>query len=241
MISGNLSWLNLLTIVLAIPALDDRVLGFIIHTSTPELHPPSMPYRIVVGLLAVLVAVLSVRPVANMLAERQIMNTSFNPLHLVGTYGAFGSITRTRYEVVVEGTADRFPTTASQWREYEFRGKPNALGRCPPQVAPYHLRLDWLMWFAAMSSYPQHPWFVHFMGKLLEGDRQTLSLLRTNPFPDHPPRFVRAELYKYNFATPQQHKQTGNWWVREYAGRYFPSVSLDTQGLRQIYQEEGWR
>src|SRR6185295_2491116 len=103
MASGNLSWLNLLTIVIAIPALDDRVLGFVLRTATPELQPPALAHKVVVGLRVVMVAVLSVRPVANMLSERQIMNTSFNPLHLVGTYGAFGSITRTRYEVVVEG------------------------------------------------------------------------------------------------------------------------------------------
>ena len=128
MASGNLSWLNLLTIVIAIPALDDRLLGFVLRTATPELHPPALAHRVVVGLLVVLVAVLSVRPVANMLSERQIMNTSFNPLHLVGTYGAFGNIARTRYEVVVEGTADRYPTSATQWREYEFRGKPTPRG-----------------------------------------------------------------------------------------------------------------
>ena len=226
--------------MIAIPALDDRVLGFVLRTATPEPHAPALAHRVVVGLLVVLVALLSVRPVANMLSERQIMNTSFNPLHLVGTYGAFGSITRTRYEVVVEGTADRYPTSATQWREYEFRGKPNATGRCPPQIAPYHLRLDWLMWFAAMGSYSEHPWFVHFMGKLLEGDGPTLALLRSNPFPDHPPLYVRAELYEYKFTTPEERKRTGKWWTREYAGMYFPKVSLETTGLR-IFQEEGWR
>src|SRR5215471_11683816 len=152
MASGNLSWLNLLTIVIAIPALDDRTLRALFRIATPDLHAPVLPYKISVGLLALLVAYLSIRPIANMLSPRQIMNTAFNPLHLVGTYGAFGGITRTRYEVVVEGTADEFPSRASQWREYEFRGKPNATGRCPPQIAPYHLRLDWLMWFAAMGS-----------------------------------------------------------------------------------------
>ena len=241
MASGNLSWLNLLTIVIAVPALDDRVLGFVLHTARPELHSPALVHRVAVGLLAVLVAVLSVRPVVNMLSERQVMNTSYNPLHLVGTYGAFGGITRTRYEVVVEGTADRYLTSATQWREYEFRGKPNATGRCPPQIAPYHMRLDWLMWFAAMSSYSEHPWFVHFMGKLLDGDRPTLALLKTNPFPDHPPLYVRAELYKYKFTSPDLRKQTGKWWTRERAGLYFPEVSLETEGLKRIFREEGWQ
>ncbi|HET7100130.1 MAG TPA: lipase maturation factor family protein, partial [Terriglobia bacterium] len=225
----------------AIPALDDRALRAVIRLRAPELHAPPLPYKIVVAWLAVLVAVLSVRPVANMLSPRQIMNTSFNPLHLVGTYGAFGGITRTRYEVVVEGTSDELPTRTSQWREYEFRGKPAATGRQPPQIAPYHLRLDWLMWFAAMSNYSSHPWFVHFMGKLLLGDAATLSLLRSNPFPDHPPRFVRAKLYRYQFTTPEERHRSGQWWKREYAGEYFPAVSLQNEGLRQVFRKEGWQ
>jgi len=232
MASGNLSWLNLLTIVLAIPALDDRVLRAVVPISTPELHVPTVPHRVVVGMLALLVGILSIRPVANMLSPRQIMNTSFNPLHLVGTYGAFGGITRTRYEVVVEGTADPYPGRNSEWREYGFRGKPTATGLRPTQVAPYHLRLDWLMWFAAMGDYSQHPWFIRFMGKLLEGDRDTLSLLRYNPFPGEPPRFVRAQMYRYHFSTPKERRRTGQWWKREFVGPYFPEVSLEARGLR---------
>jgi hypothetical protein len=241
MASGNLSWLNLLTMVIAIPALDDRFLRALLHVATPEQHPLSQPHKIVVGLLAVLVAALSVRPVANMLSRRQIMNTNFNPLHLVGTYGAFGGITRIRYEVVVEGTSDTFPTPASRWLEYEFRGKPSATARCPPQIAPYHLRLDWLMWFAAMSDYSRHPWFVHFMGKLLEGDRDTLSLLRSNPFPDRPPLFVRAQMYRYDFTSSDERNRTGQWWKRQYVGQYFPTISLQNEALRHIFQEEGWQ
>ena len=123
-------------------------------------------------------------------------------------------------------------TPSTQWREYEFKGKPGALDRMPPQIAPYHLRLDWLMWFAAMSDYYQNPWFVQFVAKLLEGDAATLSLLKSNPFPDHPPRYVRASLYRYHFTTPQERKQTGNWWKREPEGSYFPAVNLNTPGLR---------
>jgi Lipase maturation factor len=241
MASGNLSWLNLLTIVLAVPALDDRFLAAPLRISSTELHPPSLSHNLAVGLLAVIVAVLSIKPVANMLSPRQIMNTTFNPLHLVGTYGAFGGITRARYEVVVEGTSDEFPTVASEWREYEFRGKPTSTGRRPPQIAPYHLRLDWLMWFAAMGDYSQHPWFVHFMGKLLEGDPGVLSLLRSNPFPDHPPRYVRARLYRYEFTSPEERMRSGQWWKRQYTAEYFPAISLENEGLRHVFQEEGWQ
>jgi hypothetical protein len=241
MASGNLSWLNLLTMVIAIPALDDRFLSTVRRVATPDLHAPSQAYRIVVALLVFLVAVLSLRPIGNMISPRQIMNTRFNPLHLVGTYGAFGAITRTRYEVVVEGTSDQLPSAASEWREYEFRGKPTATGRQPPQIAPYHLRLDWLMWFAAMSDYTDHPWFVHFLGKLLDGDAATLSLLRSNPFPGHPPQVVRAQLYRYQFSTPEERARTGQWWTRQFERGYFPPISLDNPGLQRIYEVEGWR
>src|SRR5207247_5773615 len=98
---------------------------------------------------AVLVVVLSYWPVRILLGRRQLMNYTFNPLHLVNTYGAFGSVTKTRYEVVVEGTAERAPGPETAWKEYEFKGKPGDPRRMPRQYAPYHLRLDWLMWFAA--------------------------------------------------------------------------------------------
>lgn len=240
MASGNLSWLNLLTMILAVPMLDGRLLGAILRVRAPVMTMPSPSHRIAVAALAVLVAYLSIRPVRNMLSPSQVMNTSYDPLHLVGTYGAFGSITRERYEVVVEGTDAPTLTGGTQWREYEFKAKPTALGRMPPQIAPYHLRLDWLMWFAAMSDYSSHPWFVNFMAKLLQNDRAVIALLRSSPFPDHAPTFVRARLYRYQFTTPQERRETGNWWKRREAGEYFPAVSLATPGFRAILERQGW-
>ncbi len=231
MASGNLSWLNLLTMVLAIPAIR------IPSGDSAGFTPPSTPHKAAVGALAVMVIWMSVRPVRNMLSPRQVMNTSYNPLHLVGTYGAFGGITRERYEVVVEGTADAVLGESTRWREYEFRGKPTATDRVPPQIAPYHLRLDWLMWFAAMSDSSEHLWFVRFVGKLLQGDAATLGLLRANPFPDAPPRYVRAQLFLYRFTTPEERRRTGQWWHREFARPWFPAVSLETPGLRRFLDE----
>jgi hypothetical protein len=79
------------------------------------------------------------------------------------------------------------------------------------------------------------------MGKLLQSDRETLNLLRSNPFPDHPPRFVRAQLYRYEFTTPEERRQTGQWWKRQYVAPYFPQISLLDEGLRRVFQEEGWQ
>lgn len=238
-LSGNLSWLNALTAILALNTFDDARLGSILRFQRPEAAAP-MSLRIATALLGVLVAALSVRPIRNMLSPSQIMNTVYNRLHLVGTYGAFGSITRQRYEVIVEGTNDSVVTPGTNWLEYEFRGKPGSLARVPPQIAPYHLRLDWLMWFAAMSSYRGHPWFVHFVGKLLEGDRGTLALLKRNPFPDHPPRYVRALLYEYHFTSPDERSKSGLWWKRELVSEYFPAVSLEPGNFRNLLERQGW-
>ena len=239
MASGNLSWLNALTIVLAIPAFNDRWLSALLNIPVPALTA-SPPFQIAAALLGAVVAALSINPIRNMISPRQVMNTSYNPLHLVGTYGAFGGITRTRYEIIIEGTADARITQETVWREYEFKGKPGHPARRPPQIAPYHLRLDWLMWFAAMSSYREHPWFVGLIAKLLQGDKAVTGLLRENPFAAAPPRHVRALIYEYHFTTPQERRATGHWWTRKLAGSYFPPVSLDMPEFRHALQQEGW-
>jgi hypothetical protein len=212
--------------VLAVSTFDDRLLARLIRVRVPATQRPARVYRFAAIGVGVLVAILSIQPVRNMLSPAQVMNTVYNRFHLVGTYGAFGSITRPRYEVIVEGTDEPAPTAATQWREYEFKGKPGALARLPPQIAPYHLRLDWLMWFAALSSSEEQPWFAAFMQKLLEADPAVLSLLRTNPFPDRAPRFVRALLYEYHFTTAAERAASGNWWTRRLVGMYSPPHAL---------------
>ena len=225
---GNLSWLNALTIILAVSTFDDRFLSRFLPLRVPQTHAPALVHRLATIGVGVLVAILSVQPVRNMLSPAQVMNTVYNRFHLVGTYGAFGSITLPRYEVIVDGTDEPVVSDATKWREYEFEGKPGGLGRIPAQIAPYHLRLDWLMWFAALSSSGEQPWFAPFMQKLLEGDRAVLSLLRTNPFPNSPPHYVRALMYEYHFTSPAERAATGNWWTRKLIGAYFPLISLQT-------------
>ena len=224
-VGGNLSWLNWLTVVLAITTLDDRFLSWL-PGSAPALQPIPGAQRIATLALAAVVAVLSIAPTVNMLSPGQVMNTSFNPLQIVNTYGAFGSVTKERYEIVIEGTDADTIADATMWREYEFKGKPGDPAFRPPQVAPYHLRLDWLMWFAAMSSPSDYPWFAELLLKLLQGNPGALSLLRTNPFPDRPPRWIRAQLYLYRFTTPEERRRTGRWWDRRQVSPYFPAVRL---------------
>jgi len=178
---------------------------------------------VVVLAVSALLLALSHRPVRNMLSRRQVMNRSFDPLHLVNTYGAFGSVSRIRYEVVVEGTADEVPRRDSGWREYEFKGKPGDPRRWPRQFAPYHLRLDWMMWFAALSPGYAGPWFGALVERLLEGDRDTLGLLRGSPFPaDAPPRYIRARLFRYRYTTWRELRETGACWERTYVREFLP-------------------
>lgn len=224
-VSGNLSWLNYLTIVIAFTTLDNRFLAWL-PVSVPAMRPEPSSQRFATYALAVVVAILSVPPVLNMLSPGQVMNTAFNPLQIVNTYGAFGSITKERFEIVIEGTTDETLTERTVWREYELRGKPGDPSFRPPIVAPYHLRLAWLMWFAAMGSAQDEPWFPQLILHLLQGDREVLGLLRVNPFRGHPPEWIRATLYRYRFTTPEEHTATGRWWNRERVSDYFPAVRL---------------
>jgi len=239
-LSGNLSWLNWLTIVIAVGCFDDRLLGRFLPLHAPALVPLARAHELALVALAAIVALLSIRPTLNLLSGGQLMNASFEPLHLVNTYGAFGSVSRQRFEVIVEGTADSVLTPASVWREYQFKAKPGDLSRRPPIVAPYHLRLDWLMWFAGLSREYADPWFVPLVARLLQNDGPTLSLMAGNPFPDRPPAFIRAELYEYRFTTFAERRATGRWWSRTPAGEYLPPVSLRTPELLDMLEQQGW-
>jgi hypothetical protein len=230
LLSGNFSWLNVITIALAAASMDDRLLGLVLPDPPAATAPAPSWYQATVLAVTLLVAVLSWWPVRNLLSRRQLMNASFDPLRLVNTYGAFGHVTKERYEVIVEGTDEPRLTPTTAWKEYEFKGKPGDPRRRPPQVAPYHLRLDWMLWFAAMSSPLYHGWVVALADRLLRNDRPTLRLLRRNPFPDRPPTFVRMRLFRYRFSTRRQRRETGAWWVRTPAGEYLPPLRLDADG-----------
>lgn len=227
--SGNFAWLNWLTIVLALSAVDGRLAAELFHLpGPPALAAPPAWYHGMVWAFTTLVLVLSYWPARNLLSRRQLMNFSFNSLHLVNSYGAFGSVGRSRREVVIEGTDAPVPGADTVWREYTFKGKPGDVRRTPPQFAPYHLRLDWMMWFAAISPAYAEPWFDQLITKLLEGDRATLKLLRGSPFPHSPPRYIRARLYRYRFTSRRERRDTGAWWQRTLVGEFLPPVALES-------------
>ncbi|BBX64650.1 membrane protein [Mycobacterium saskatchewanense] len=231
--SGNFAWLNWVTILLACSAIDDASVRAVLPVPGHHWSAPPHWFAGVVVVFTGAVLFLSYWPVRNMLSTRQRMNMSFNPFHLVNTYGAFGSIGRVRREVVVEGTDEPVITGQTVWKEYEFKGKPGGVRRLPRQWAPYHLRLDWLMWFAAISPGYARPWLRPFLERLLRNDPATLRLLRHNPFPESPPRHVRARLYEYRFTTWRELRAERAWWHRTLIGAYVPPMALEADSGRR--------
>lgn len=233
-LSGNFAWLNWVTIVLAASAISDSAAATVLPVAAPEFSDTPLWFVVAVVAVTAVTVVLSFWPVRNLVSKRQRMNASYNNYHLVNSYGAFGAVGRSRDEVVIEGTDDDVVTASTTWREYEFKGKPGDVRRRPRQFAPYHLRLDWLMWFAAISPAYAQQWLRTLLVRLLENDRQTLKLLRHNPFPDHPPRYVRARLYRYRFSTWDELRHDHVWWERTLLTDYLPPVALrgSAQGAR---------
>ncbi|MEU4492306.1 lipase maturation factor family protein [Streptomyces sp. NBC_00210] len=220
-LSGNFAWLNWVTITLALPAMDGSIFA-----RPPALPAPPVWYEVVVIAVSALLLGLSYRPARNLLSRRQQMNRSYDPFHLVNAYGAFGTVGRVRHEVIVEGTDETLLHQGTVWREYGFKGKPGDVRRLPRQFAPYHLRLDWLMWFAALSPGYAASWFGPFVERLLDGDRDTLRLLARNPFPDAPPAYIRARLYRYRYTTWRELRDTGAWWHRTYVREFLRPTRL---------------
>jgi predicted DCC family thiol-disulfide oxidoreductase YuxK len=146
-----------------------------------------------------------------------------SPFQVVNSYGLFAVMTTERLEIVIEGSDD-----GQQWRAYEFPYKPGDVNRAPRWAAPHQPRLDWQMWFAALGDYRTNPWFVAFVERLLEGSPEVVALLEKNPFPDHPPHYIRAVTYDYKFSTWEERRRTGAWWHREAHGEYLPPVGFRT-------------
>ena len=144
-----------------------------------------------------------------------------SPFRIVNSYGLFANMTTSRPEIRVQGSND-----GQTWSDYEFKYKPGDPGRMPRWAQPHQPRLDWQMWFVALGSYRHNPWFINLAERLLQGSPDVLRLLEHNPFPEKPPRFVRAELYEYRFTDFATKRADGTWWESEYLGLYLPPVSL---------------
>jgi len=241
--SGNLSFLNWLTLVPILACFDDslwrRLLPRALVARAERARAAARQSRaqgVVAAALGFTVVVLSIPAVRNLLSPHQAMNTSFTRLPLVNTYGAFGSVGRDRDQLVFEGTTDEEITPTTVWRAYAFKCQPGDPARRPCWMSPYHYRLDWLLWFAAMGTPREYPWAVHLVWKLLEADPTTLGLIAADPFGGARPRALRVDLYRYRFAP----RGTRDWWVRERIATWLPPVSLDNEELKLFIRQQGW-
>ncbi|MES2649677.1 MAG: lipase maturation factor family protein [Bacteroidota bacterium] len=244
-LSGNLSFLNWLTIIPALACLDDGFWKKILPkklvrmaNDAAENATISKPMRRTALVVTVIIAILSIRPAINLLSPAQIMNTSFDPFDLVNTYGAFGTVGKERLNLVIEGTADRDSTSKANWEPYIYKGLPVLTNKRPPQIAPYQLRLDWQLWFAAMATPEDYPWTVHLIWKLLHNDKATLGLFASNPFPGEPPKYVRVILYRYRFVKTRRSKSL--YWKRERIKTWLPARSVHNPQMIEILQREEW-
>ncbi|KAH3877062.1 hypothetical protein DPMN_000918 [Dreissena polymorpha] len=137
--------------------------------------------------------------------------------------------------VVIEGSN----SLENGWREYEFFYKPGAINRRPPVVAPHQPRLDWQMWFAALGSYQHNPWFLNLVYRLLDNETDVLDLIQYNPFPNKPPKYIRAQLYKYHYTKYGTDKNSSGWWTRELTREYLPALSKDDSSLVSFMKQTG--
>jgi hypothetical protein len=224
-VTGNYTFFNVLTIVLCITLLDDQHLRRFIPMRFQQragTRVGSMrPWRPVVAAVGMLIIIAGLVQLFSMVGWMDRIPIPFQRFQIVNRYGLFAVMTTSRTEIIIEGSND-----GQEWKPYEFRYKPGDSNRPPRWVAPYQPRLDWQMWFAALGSYQDSPWFEALILRLLEGSPDVLALLDKNPFPDKPPRFLRAVAYDYHFSDPATRRATGAWWTRQQFGTYFPEVSL---------------
>ena len=236
--TGNYCFFNLLAIALCLLLIDDAV----VETPRGNARPArivrgqrsalSLPDRLSIYAAAIVI-VLTLPLNARLIYGAFKPEAEWSPMlgriyarveafRIVNGYGLFRVMTKDRREIVIEGSSDGI-----DWKPYEFKWKPGDVMRAPGWCAPHQPRLDWQMWFAALGSYRQNPWFVQAVVSLLDGKPKVAALFERNPFPQSPPRYVRATLYRYRFTTAQEHRQTGAWWKRQELGEYLPGVSLE--------------
>jgi len=225
-VTGNYTFFNILTIALCFWLIPDEAwraltqyLPFELQTAPAHIfpHPTTAVAMLFLGFLSVFWIL---RP---WLPEQIIDSLSpfianVQPFHISSPYGLFANMTKERREIVIEGSSD-----GREWKEYEFKYKPGDVNRMPPIVEPHQPRLDWQMWFAALGNLRSNPWMQTLMLRLFQNAPDVTELFEKNPFSDKPPMFLRARLYEYTFADPEDIVNSGIWWRRKPVGDYSPA------------------
>lgn len=228
-LTGNYTFFNLLTAALSLTLIDDAAWPAWMWRPRQQARARGAgmdaqwaPHLLIAGVLTLVTAPLSVTTLVTQAgvtvpwaSTMRPVRRALAPFRSINPYGLFAVMTVTRPEIVVEGSAD-----GHTWKAYEFKYKPGDVERRPPWVAPHQPRLDWQMWFAALDGFDESPWFKRFCDRLLEGSAPVTDLLASNPFPEEPPKFVRATLFRYRFSSRDARDRDGAWWTREELGPY---------------------
>lgn len=237
--TGNYNFFNLLTIALCLLLVDDAAWSALLPGGPADLASAAGPaaapsdLRTAAALLVAVPALglgalhvrRTVAPDRPLPAAGEKLLRRVQPFRTFNSYGLFRVMTKERPEIVVQGSHD-----GERWRDYEFAWKPGDPSRRPRFCEPHQPRLDWQMWFAALRGFRQASWFRAFLGRLLEGSAPVTDLLADDPFPDEPPRYVRAESYRYRFTGRAERRRTGRWWRRERTGLYAPVMRREPGG-----------
>ena len=229
-LTGNYTFFNLLTMALCLFLFDDQAVQAVLPKrciktlKRPQKGSSKWPYTITGFWLCLVLTVCATRIWVGLSKQQAFAPLSAlirltSNLALVNSYGPFAVMTKVRREIIIQGSNDGL-----QWLNYQFKYKPDRLDKELAWVIPHQPRLDWQMWFQALSSLPKRGWFDSFMRQLQQGSPAVLGLLAYNPFPDRPPVYLRALIYRYRFTTPEQRAATGNIWQRDYPGVYWMDV-----------------
>jgi hypothetical protein len=237
-LTGNYCFFNLLGIALSLLLLDDQLLRplfELIGVGLPAQLPSASASGWMFFPVVVLIVALSVVPVFRLFrleidwpGKLAAVYDFLDRFRLVSSYGLFSVMTTERPEIIVEGSDN-----GSDWRRYRFKWKPDDPMAAPRFCAPHQPRLDWQLWFAALGYHANHPWFSRFLRRLLEGSPSVVALMKTNPFGEKPPRYIRSLLYDYRFSDRITRRRTAAWWVPEPRGVYAPPVETG-----EIFEEE---
>jgi len=237
-LTGNYGFFNLLTIGLCLTLLEDEhylSLGAMFFRGWPSkenfsqkgTRKGSLWAQIITTLVAAIVLIVSLGLMAVSFLRLKLPKpveqiiTWVSPLRSINNYGLFAVMTTQRNEIIIEGSND-----GEHWLPYEFFYKPGDINQAPRWVMPLQPRLDWQMWFAALSPWRDNPWLLSLMQKLLQGEPSVLHLLARNPFKDHPPRYIQASYWEYHFTNFKIRGAKGPWWQRKIIGLYCPTISL---------------
>ncbi|HBG05545.1 MAG: hypothetical protein A2075_20495 [Geobacteraceae bacterium GWC2_58_44] len=215
--TGNYGFFNILTMVMAVALLDDRLLGACLNLPAASANEPT---ALLVSAIFAVFLVLNLCQLTALFYRPPWLNRLIHwlaPFMISNHYGLFAVMTTDRFEFVIEGSMDR-----REWLPYEFPWKPGDPQRPPRQAAPHHPRLDWQMWFAALDPRSIEPWLGNLIVRLLEGSPAVLALFQQNPFPVSPPTYIRLVVYRYKFTDATVRREQGRWWERTLVGRFQP-------------------